>query len=408
MESCEIDASNISVLGGDGTSNNTGWKEGSMTHLENILGKNCQRAVCLLHHYELPLRALFTHLDGTTAGPNCFSGPLGKMIATDVWKLPYNKNFKRLNLLDFPDVPEEVVQSLSTDAKLLHNMCQLANTGNSSIDCESLTKATIGKLFLSRWLTMATRVVRVYIAISEESELYFKVFTLVKYIVGVYWKMHIATKYKSSIIDGPQHIFDEISSIRKLEFDKHTDGSVDVLHKSIQTNCYFVHPENILLAMLGDKKKTVRAEAVRMITKVRRLGRPTNDIREFHLPELNFSAKNYYELVNFYGKRGSILMYKSKSRGTLAVTEPPLLMKCRDLKQFISKPLSLHYPCHTQSVERAVKLTTETTKRVSGQKRQIGEALNTIAARKKPWLAEGKKNIYVSRKVSLKNASGST
>ena len=160
--------------------------------------------------------------------------------------------------------------------------------------------------------------------------------------------------------------------------------------------------------MLGDKQKTVRADAVKMISKVRQLGNLNNNIREFHLPELNFSAKNYYELVNFHGKSRSALMYQSKFKGALAVTEPPLLMECTDLKQFISTPLSLNYPCHTQSVERAVKLTTETTKRISGQQRQIGEALNTIAARKKPWIAKGKQNMYVSRKASLENASGST
>ena len=83
-----------------------------------------------------------------------------------------------------------------------------------------------------------------------------------------------------------------------------------------------------------------------------------------------------------------------------------MYVECIDLKQFLSTPLSLNYPCHTQSVERAVKLTTESTKRISGQKRQIGEALNIIAARKKPWVAKGKKNRYVSRTANLQNSPG--
>ena len=56
----------------------------------------------------------------------------------------------------------------------------MANSGNSSADSEHLTQAKIDKQFLSRWLTIATRVVRVYFAISKDSEFYLKVFILVE------------------------------------------------------------------------------------------------------------------------------------------------------------------------------------------------------------------------------------
>ena len=50
----QIYANDICALGCDGTSNNTGWKEGSMFHIEQHLGNPCQRVVCLLYHCELP------------------------------------------------------------------------------------------------------------------------------------------------------------------------------------------------------------------------------------------------------------------------------------------------------------------------------------------------------------------
>ena len=34
----------------------------------------------MLHANELPLRHLFTKLDGKTSGPHCFTGPIGKLL----------------------------------------------------------------------------------------------------------------------------------------------------------------------------------------------------------------------------------------------------------------------------------------------------------------------------------------
>ena len=46
------------VLGGDSTASNTGWKGGTMAHLEKLLGHKCFWAICMLHTNELPLRHL--------------------------------------------------------------------------------------------------------------------------------------------------------------------------------------------------------------------------------------------------------------------------------------------------------------------------------------------------------------
>ena len=50
-----------------------------------------------------------------------------------------------------------------------------------------------------------------------------------------------------------------------------------MIQQSIQHNCYFAHPENVFLTMLGDDNKAIRAKAVNMISKVRR-----NNEREAH------------------------------------------------------------------------------------------------------------------------------
>ena len=104
----EIDANDICVLGCDGTTNNTGWKEGSVFHIEQHLGKPCQRVVCLIHHCDLPFQKLFEMLDGQITAPNNFSGPIGKMAATNAWE-ESPVEFKPLHISDFPVLLLEVV-----------------------------------------------------------------------------------------------------------------------------------------------------------------------------------------------------------------------------------------------------------------------------------------------------------
>ena len=66
-------------------------------------------------------------------------------------------------------------------------------------------------------------------------------------------------------------LFQEIESMRKL----FSDVSVlPIIQQSSQHNCYFAHPENVLLTMLGDDNK---AKAVNMISKIR-----CNNEREAH------------------------------------------------------------------------------------------------------------------------------
>ena len=121
---------------------------------------------------------------------------------------------------------------------------------------------------------------------------------------------------------------------------------------------FFLHPENLLLATLGDNDKTISAKAVKWIIKVRRSREETNNIYQFPLPKLDFNAESYYKLIEIFECRKSDLMYHSKYKGVLQVTEPPLLKDCLNLNQFIETPLCLNYPNHTQSFEHAVKLST--------------------------------------------------
>ena len=69
----------------DNTNANTGCEGGLVTLLEK---KNLYTIGCSLHQNELPFRALFKHLDGTTKSHTTFNGQLGKLCANGCHNLP--------------------------------------------------------------------------------------------------------------------------------------------------------------------------------------------------------------------------------------------------------------------------------------------------------------------------------
>ena len=77
-------AKKLTIIGTDGTPSMTEYKSGFIASLKKSLGRHLQWVVCLLHLNELPLRHIFQMLDGTTTGPESFSGPIGKSIVEKV------------------------------------------------------------------------------------------------------------------------------------------------------------------------------------------------------------------------------------------------------------------------------------------------------------------------------------
>ena len=90
-------------------------------------------------------------------------------------------------------------------------------------------------------------------------------------------------------------------------------------------------------------------------------------------PDLNLGATAYTELVDVkkYAQENDV--------------EPPCIssFSTEQLNELLHKPLSTGIPCHTQSTERSVKLTTEAAAAVAGTDRQDGYSLNKVAFRRR-------------------------
>ena len=103
----------------DNTSTNTGCKTGMVAALEKKIKWKVHTIGCSLHQNELPFRAVFKTIDGTTRSPTTFTGPLGKLCESNYHHLPQVK-FERISgPLDNFYLPAKAMDDLSGDQRLL-------------------------------------------------------------------------------------------------------------------------------------------------------------------------------------------------------------------------------------------------------------------------------------------------
>jgi hypothetical protein len=371
---------NFTAIGCDGTVVNTGHSNGVISLMEKEIGRPLQWLICLFHGNELPLRHLFCHLDGKTKGPNEFKGEIGQQL----------ENCANLPVVTFLPIENNLPplgdkNDLSTDQKYLLDMCIAVSSGNVSQD---LSLRNPGKLAHSRWLTLASRVLRLYVATENPTE---NLKTLAEYIVKVYVPVWFNIKLKPSCTYGSKHLFNLISYSRYL-----SDDLKNVIDPIIQRNGYFAAPENLLLSMLCDERKIQRELGLRRVLKARTERR--DGVRKFKVPKINFDAKDYIDMI----------LWPEND-----VTEPPLLkhVSSDSLKDFIRKASEAQpnskvdpvvdfprLPCHTQAVERAVKLVTESAQNVCGSIAREGYIRAKIDSRENMPKFNTKKQFNVSMK----------
>ncbi|XP_063688599.1 uncharacterized protein LOC134821764 isoform X2 [Bolinopsis microptera] len=366
-----IDISGLKCCGCDGTSTNTGRHSGVVVLLEKKLGRELQRSVCSLHRIELPFRHFFTSLDGVTTGPNSFSGPIGKLAAGPVHQMASRK-FVPLRAHTFSPLPDGVVKKLSWDQKVLYRHVLAVQTGALP---PKLAGTEIGPLCHARWITFQSRILRLFMSGGVPGNVMGKLRKLAEYVVNIYFPMHMFIKYYDSIVYGSVNLFQEISFIKKVIKSK---SERDFILNGVQVNSYFAHPHNILIAMLGDKNYVLRKKAVDLILDLRGVDEVCTELN-YYLPRLNFDAEVYSDLCKM-SKVNDRWVYLSFKGDFVYVTEPPLT-KGLDVLSFLSSPFKSDLPCHTQSVERLVKVTTDASKRVCGRVNQSAEGMLVIAGR---------------------------
>ncbi|GBM24353.1 hypothetical protein AVEN_202336-1 [Araneus ventricosus] len=139
--------------------------------------------------------------------------------------------------------------------------------------------------------------------------------------------------------------------------------------------------------MLHDSRKHIRELAVRPILGAReKKTKNSGSLRLLKLPKLNFEAVDYIDLIDW---------------SNCVVTEPPLTMhiKDKDLKEMCKEeqfPVLTfeEFLCHTQSVERCVKLISEDAMKVCGETARDGYIRAQLQARKELPMFDNKGQYY--------------
>ncbi|GBM98649.1 hypothetical protein AVEN_273129-1 [Araneus ventricosus] len=344
------------VVGCDGTVTNTEWKNVVIHRLENRVERPLQWSICLLHFDELPFRHFFQHIDGQTAGPKSFSGPIGQQLIC-CEKVPV-VHYEPIDCSN-PDIDRNL---LSKDQQYLLGISNAITLGPYP---EDLQIGTFGPLSHSRWLTAANRVLRLYISSSDTSG---NLKEIVGFILKSYMPVWFAMEKSKYFTDGPKHVFQAIQTSRHL-----SDELLQVVDPVIQRNAFFEDTENVLLEMLVDEREHIRELVYRRILKARQTVPKKKTVRNFVPPKINFQASDYIKIINC---------------NFCVVYPPPMLRDLSedDIKSLINSdtmPIReiQKFPCHTQSVERCVKLVTESSNKVCGHEARDGYIRATLKSR---------------------------
>lgn len=257
---------------------------------------------------------------------------------------------------------------------------------------QSLVDRKPGTLSHSRWITLANRILRVYVTTTKPSQ---NLKVIVEYVIKVYAPTLFEIKRYPSCVNGPIHLFQLIKRSRFLppEIRRH----VDVV---LGNNAYFAHLENLLLAMINDDRPFIRELAWFRILQTKQTN--TNDsIRPFRLPKLNFNALDYIEMIDW---------------DVTPITPPPLLRRIEinmnTIRPLLIKKLECHefgslivgIPNNTQAVERTVKLVTQSANRVCGQSQRDGFILSTLQSRSDMSRFLSKKDYSIKTKANTKHS----
>lgn len=141
----------------------------------------------------------------------------------------------------------------------------------------------------------------------------------------------------------------------------------------------------MLLAMSVDERLHVRELAFRRVLKARTQPSKGKTVRTFVIPTINFNAADYTELIDW---------------SSCKLTSPPAMDKVQteDIEAILStKALPdfqcLNFPCHTQAVERCVKLVTESSGKVCGHDNRDGFIRSTLLSRSKMQMFDQKSHF---------------
>ena len=180
---------------------------------------------------------------------------------------------------------------------------------------------------------------RFYISSPNPSK---ELIMITSFILTFYAPIWFHIKEHSSCIDGAKNFFFILQLLKDQPPQIH-----GVVRPVLQRNSFGAHPENILLCQIHDDDISIRQDAISKVIRAREYARNEQEpkLTNFIAPKINWNASNYFTMAECE-----------------SVTPPPLLSEYTEdqLRSIVDTQRSIQLlPCHTQAVERGIKLVTE-------------------------------------------------
>ena len=212
---------------------------------------------------------------------------------------------------------------------------------------------------------------------------------LAHFCLTVYFPSWFEIKSNSQLTCGSRNLYNLVQRILKVSNEIIKETALKV----VQRNGFFAHQENILIGTLGGNDEEIRMLGVNKVLSIRQklstgalsnidaMTESVNEehssestcdtsatVRSFDLPTINLAATSFDKMVDLNSWQH----------------QPPAIghLTDVDIEQCRVRPLTLHHPCHNQSVERHVKLVTEASAQVEGFARRDGIIRQKIKSRK--------------------------
>jgi hypothetical protein len=239
-----------------------------------------------------------------------------------------------------PEKDDVDVELLSDDQRLL--MEYMFGVAEGKIPDKFVYRKP-GPLNHARWLTTAVRILILYTRTLEPSE---TLKVLVNYILKVYGFTWFVVREHNNFTAGPDVFWDMIQGVKEVQKISKLEVSItDIVFKVMERNAFCCLGENFLASLLYSSTEEHRQIAVDKILDIR--SRPRPQLSPTSIPAINFEAEEWAKLIDV---------------SSLQCHEPPCVRhlsntELEEMKTVQHQPP--HFPLHSQSVERAVKLTTE-------------------------------------------------
>ena len=161
---------------------------------------------------------------------------------------------------------DTTIKELSTNQKYLLIASNAVILGKNKLDQDTQRFSQIsspGTIHHARWLTTANRLLRLYMSLEDPP---YNLCKLIDYIVKVYSKSWFKIKQDWKCAQGAKNFFFLLNCLQSLSFE---DTKLEA-QVALQRNCYFAHPESILLAAIADSDEKIANDALMKILEARK------------------------------------------------------------------------------------------------------------------------------------------